>query len=163
MKNITVSNQTWKRLRQHRDSLKFKHYNETLERILVFYEMHQSLLEEQTDEIMNKNERIIYNKLKQIGKEEIYKGNGLDDFYHMEDSRLVVDKVKSESTPTLSDDQKRLMKHLIKIGIRYRIWNVDKSGNTKIVYDSDNNKRAFSLEERTNEIDHDDENKMWNI
>ena len=146
MKNIPISNKTWKRLRQHRDRFKFKHYSNTIERILVFYETHQSSLEERINEIMNKSERIIYNKLKQIEKEEIYKGNGFTDFYHMDDDRLVFDKVKSESTPTLSDDQKRLMKYLVKIGVRYRIWNVDKSDDAKIVYDSDNDKRASLLE-----------------
>jgi len=100
---------------------------------------------------MNKPERLTYKKLTKDGK-EVFRGNGFPDFYHMEDDRLVVDEVKSEGYSYLSDNQKRLKDYLIRSGVRYRIWNVDKSGDTKIVYDSDDDEKKNI-----------NEDKMWDI
>jgi len=159
MKNISISNQLWKRIRKHRSDLGFKHYTTTMEYITAFYEINQSLLGETNDEIMkkikekpkieyqmDKSERIAYNKLTEDGK-EIHRGYGFPDFYHMEDDRLVVDEVKTYKAK-LSVNQKRLKEYLVKTGVRYRIWNVDESGNTELVYDSDRGKNSLYSKKR---------------
>ena len=166
MKNITVSNDVWKRLRRHRRELGFKHYTKLITFLLDFYEdvtqqgKHTDL--EEIKKTINKNELMVYKQLTKDGK-EIFRGYGFPDFYHVENGRLIVDEVNDELHSRLTKNQIRFQKHLIEIGARYRIWNVDKSGKSKIVYDSDN-KHTSVLEEPTDETKkNNDNNEMWDI
>ena len=166
MKNISVSNDLWKRLRHYRHELGFKHYTKLITFLLDFYEdatqqrKHTNL--EEIKKTINKNELIVFKQLTKDGK-EIFRGYGFPDFYHVENGRLIVDEVNGDAYSRLTKNQIRFQKHLIETGARYRIWNVDKLGKSKIVYDSD--KRASLLEEKmcakNKHANNNDE--MWDI
>jgi len=83
---------------------------------------------------MNSFENAVFEKLLKESK-EIYKGNGCPAFFHFIDESLVADEIKKKGQ-TLNVSQNRIRQFLELYGIRYRLWEVDDSGKSQVVYDT---------------------------
>lgn len=167
MKTLSVSKENWRKLRKLRSDLNLKNFNDVVTYLFDIAEEYEKV---HPLEAMNRREKIVYNKLIKSGA-NVFRGYGFPDFYHLKDGNLVVDEVKSENSK-LSKRQEQLKSHLIKAGIIYRVWEVNRYGKATIIFDSEFGTRSLDKnrhqiidekKEQKNDEEYDGNNDIWDI